>query len=720
MRLRLGLAIALAASGGTAQEPGAVRESVDVSLVEVPVRVLDRAGQPVRGLTRDDFTLTDQGRPQTILGFDAIDLGEPAEPGRGTLVAPAARRRFLLLFDFSFARPTTIVAARRAARTFVLEAMQDGDLAAVATHSVERGVRLLLTFSGDRAELARAIDLLGVEPGRKHRDPLQFAYDTVRRVPASGDAGGTGNRDEARAGPGGPREGQAFLNDWLRTVSSLRQARDDDYERGRVRALLQSLRELARTLNAVEGRKEIIFLSEGFHSRFLVGTLDTAEEQTWLLQGDAWKVDADKRFGNVALRNDLAEMADHLRRTDCLIHTVDIAGIATKADAEGVADSGSPYPRFTQNALFELAEHTGGESLRNANDFGPQLAALTRRTSLVYVLAFRPDRTEGEGKYHALKVKVSAPGARAVARVGYFERRDFRQRTALERALSAADIIVNEIPAGDVPARVLAAPFPASAAGDPALISVLVEVPGGPFLADEKGDHTAIEIFAYAFDGTDRLGDYFAQSIALDVVRGRDTLEAGGLRYFGQLRLPPGDFRLRTLVRNANTGRAGLAVTSVRVPAFTPDAPYLLPPIFLDSVSPDWATLRGRDDADAGNPGGRPAPFGGLAGERYVPAAAPRIVPGGSARLCVVSYHLGAEVDTYKIAGQVLGADGRYLSAGTLTLLGKVAPDADGRRVFLLSFTAPDLPPGRYGLRILVEATAAGLARQSSASFVIP
>ena len=156
-----------------------MRETAEVSLVEVPVRVLDREGAPMRDLAAKDFTLFDEGRPQEIVGFDAVDL---AREGRGhAAVGPGpapARRRFLILFDFSFARPKSIVAARRAARDFVLEGLGGTDLAAVAVYSVEKGVRLLVTFTSDRAQLARAIETLGLEAPRAPGDPLAFAFDT--------------------------------------------------------------------------------------------------------------------------------------------------------------------------------------------------------------------------------------------------------------------------------------------------------------------------------------------------------------------------------------------------------------------------------------------------------------------------------------------------------------------------------------------------------------
>ena len=121
------------ALGAGPGEPQSVRETVDVTLVEIPVRVIDRSGEPVRGLGAADFTLLDQGRPQLVTSVDAIELGERRDPAGSAAVPSAARRRYLLLFDFAFARPKAIVAARRAARDFVLSSMADTDLAAIAT-----------------------------------------------------------------------------------------------------------------------------------------------------------------------------------------------------------------------------------------------------------------------------------------------------------------------------------------------------------------------------------------------------------------------------------------------------------------------------------------------------------------------------------------------------------------------------------------------------------
>ena len=717
------VAIAAVWPGGaraTGEEPQSVRENVDVTLVEVPVRVLDRSGEPVRGLTAADFTLLDQGRPQTLTAVDTIELGGEAGAREPRSVPPAARRRYLLLFDFSFSRPKAVVAARRAAREFVLDGMRDSDLAAVATYSLQTGVRLVVTFSSDRAALAGAIETLGLEPAERS-DPLQMAYHP-RGTPGiasreSSDQKQTESAAERR---------QQDLTEIVGTMASLDRARTDEYERGRVRALIQGFRDLGRVLEVVEGRKEIVFLSEGFPSRLLVGGPETAEEQQWMIKGDVWAVDADRRFGNTALRTDLSDMGEFLQRNHCVIHTVDIAGFATELDGAVPGEPGGALPRMSQNALFDLSKATGGEAFRSTTtEIDGELRRLARRTSLVYVLAYRPDRHDGEGKYHALKVKVGRSGVKVVSRPGYFERRDFRQRTPLERSLSAADIIANETPFTDIAPRVLATPF-AGPPGGEARLSLVIEIPGGEFLQGEKGDRTTLEIYAYAFDGSQRVADFLAEPLGLDVARAGPRLSTGGIRYFGELRLPPGDYRLRTLVRNANTGRTGLTVTSLRVPSFGADEHYLLDPVFLEAGAPDWFAVRGttRLEAEKNAPAPLLASLAGLGGENVVPAAAPHVAPGSTTKVCVVSYHLGGAVENpgaFRIGSELVDADGRTLSQATISLLARTPPEPDGRRVFLLAFTAPpDIAPGRYGLRVFMEDTSTSKRGQSSTVFVVP
>jgi len=696
--LAAAISLLLVATLLPAQDPGSVNESAEAVLVEVPVRVTDRNGNPIPGLEAKDFEVFDDGKKQDILALDTIDLARKnLAPGEAAPIHPAARRHFLILFDFSFAHPKSILAAQRAAREFVVNGVSDTDFVAVATYTVEQGLNLLVTFSADRAQVSRAIETMGlVATEQLSKDPLAFAFDIAKVLPVA-------------TGLGGKESNAAAIVDTMQTMMAIAKARQDQYARLRVRRLTESLTTLASALDSVSGRKDIVYLSEGFESRLLTGTKDTEQEREWIFSGEYWKVDGEKRFGNTTLQDDIRQVGNLFRRSDCVLHAVDIAGLRLDPEATGVEMATS------ENSLFELAQPTGGEVFRNANDFRTQFGRLLTSTSLVYVLSFRPQATGHEARFHPLKVKCKVPGARVVARAGYYERPSYRMLSPLERSLLAADVLANEVPVAEIPVSLRASPMPD---GDrPARVPLVIEMAGPELLARMNGAHAPIEIYVYAHDAEGHLRDFFTQTVHIDLARHRERLEQGGLRYYGQLTLPGGSYRIRALVRNGQSGRMGLAVESVRVPNFSDKQPYLAPPLFVESA-PAGLFVRGKvGDAARQDPGTLawlpPGP------SRLVPTALPEVHSGSPASVSVLAYNFGPEdSSSLKIGAQVLSEEGRPLSDGSIRVVEQSAAEPDGRKVLMVAFT-PQLSPGRYSLRVFLQDPATGRGGHASAPFLV-
>src|SRR5688572_17797167 len=100
MRTALVLLLAAAAAHGQ------YTETAKVTVVEIPVQVVGRDGEPVRGLTREDFEIVDEGRKREIAYFDVVDVSAPPSVAPPTAAAdgalkPAAppSRKFFLLLD---------------------------------------------------------------------------------------------------------------------------------------------------------------------------------------------------------------------------------------------------------------------------------------------------------------------------------------------------------------------------------------------------------------------------------------------------------------------------------------------------------------------------------------------------------------------------------------------------------------------------------------------
>src|SRR2546423_2146505 len=169
---RIACVLLLISTAASAQ----LKETIEVHLVEVPVTVIDRAGEPIRGLTAANFEIIDQGQKREIKSFDKIDFNSPDTMKATSALNANARRSFLLLFDLSFSSPVGRTKAEEAARKFIARGMQRRDLAAVATVDINHGFRMVTAFTTDRTLLASAI----ANPQTfVASDPLHIARGTV-------------------------------------------------------------------------------------------------------------------------------------------------------------------------------------------------------------------------------------------------------------------------------------------------------------------------------------------------------------------------------------------------------------------------------------------------------------------------------------------------------------------------------------------------------------
>ena len=707
--LALTLLAAAPAKPKTAQAPPETFDDTSqVVAVEVPVNVVDRDGKPVRGLSAADFEVFDGNERQTITSFEVIDLEalQPAgAPAALTDMAlgSVARRHFLLLFDLSFSTPTTVLKARLAARDFLLSSLHPSDLAAVATYSIEHGPKLVVTFTPDRAQLAQAIDTLGLRRSNEAQraDPLRFMLETPGlNLVDSGFNPGTEGAD-LRA------QRDQILSEHLNAISMASERSDRTFEVGRISTYSRSMADMAKALNSVKGRKHVLYFSEGFDSRLLVGRETTEEDSNTdnqnIMVGRSWLVDNDSRYGNTALQGDLNKMLEEFRRADCVIQAVDIGGLRAGGDARD-------RPRASgQEALFYLANETGGELFKDANNLREPLERVLSRTSLTYLLAFERSDLKPDGGYHRLRVKAKLPsGARLSHRAGYYAPRPFKDLDPLEKSLLASDGIASALPRRDLNMNVLVAPFRASE--EQAYVPVIIEVGGPKLLTGHKGDKLNVEFYAYVSDNQGRMRDFFTQMVAFDMDKARKALEQTGIKYYGHFDLPPGNYQVRVLVRNAETGRTAVQSMRVEVPTYAQAQPTLLPPFFIEEDQ-KWVMVRERE-------GGPQAsvvyPFT-VSGEPYVPAARPVLRRHQPARLCLVAYNLGK--GDLALQGHVVAADGSASPAGRLAMVERTATGISGLDKLIATFDPAGLNGGDYVLNIAVTDPSTGLKETNSLPF---
>jgi VWFA-related protein len=670
-------------------------ESTSTVVVEVPVQVI-RDGAPVRGLTKDDFEVSDGRHKQTITGFDVIDLAAPPTPvASGGAPAPsaAARRHFMLLFDLAFSDPKSVLNARKAAAG-VVDKLHATDLVAVATYSSLKGPSLVLGFTPDRAQISAAIQTLG-KPEMLDRNP-----DPLRLVLANtkSDSSHQNTTSGAAAGAGKAAQEEAAI-DLLQSLVAQESAAERKAEQAAIINLTHTMADLGKLMGTIEGRKYVVYLSEGFDSSLISGNTDQAarDEMTAASQsGEIWKVDNDNMYGDTKSLNQVEKMLEELRRADCVVEAVDIAGLRAAGDLGNRRVGG-------QDTLLNFAKSTGGELFENFNNLGEAMGQMLDRTSVTYVLAFQPDKLEWDGSYHRLKVELkNVRGARVVFRPGYYAPKPYEQRSPVEKMLDAQTMVVSGADQGSVDVAVLAAPF--AGTGERAYVPVVVEVDGKSLLAGNKSPNLPTEMFVYAFDAAGTIQDYISQNLGFEVAKVQQALNATGFKFFGHLELPPGDYTVRVLVRNGNTGEAGLRIVPVHVPSFSGSEAALLPP-FVPEPPGRWLMVREQPRGDYKQAA---YPFM-LAGTPYIPASRPVLTSGEETQLALVGYSLGD--GQLEAKARVLSADGKELGPATIQVLKREAGGKPARLV--ANVTPPKLSPGEYRLEVKIG------AQTSSTPFVV-
>lgn len=386
----------------TPTTPPVVRSFVNE--VIVPTVVRDAQERTVGNLTKDDFQVFDDGKPQTITGFmmirraTATSANSPNPGASATEAAPtgatSTQRFVVLLFDDLNLSIADLPRVQQAAIQALDSSLAASDTAAVlATSGSNSGL------IRDRAKLKKAIMNLKTTPIYRHDEhecPSMSYYqgdkivnqnDVVALQAAMADFVACSQNLAAAAAAEGIVRGAA-----QRAVA----LGEQNY-----RSNLEFLRLVLSKMGPLPGQHVIILVSPGF------------------LTPDA---------ESMSLKSEVLDIA---ARANVVINALDARGLYTiNRDASlpagldpRTASVEDQYRQFSmladENVMAELADGTGGTFFHNNNDLEAGLSSLLFGPEYLYLLAYSTANMKPNGAFHNLKVKVSQPGLTIQARRGY-------------------------------------------------------------------------------------------------------------------------------------------------------------------------------------------------------------------------------------------------------------------------------------------------------------
>jgi VWFA-related protein len=369
-------------------------------IVVLDVVVTGMKGRPVGGLHKQDFLISEDGRPQTISYFEehtgAQQANVPDLPPNVFTNVPRVKpndSETVLLLD-SLNTPLADQSNVRAQMIRYLKKQQSGRRMAIFTLGTR--LRLVQGFTDDPALLTAAINNQKNGTGLQTAPLLQTDSETAANQELVAAM--------AEHAPDAAADWQQFMADQSSTRDSVR-----------IDLTLAAFQELAHYLAGIPGRKNVAWFSGAFPVVI---------------------------FPNPALSDSFAVQADDqekVRKTDALLSSVQVAiypiateGVATdslysaSSDTRGAQQrvSNSPQEDAQQRnanhaGMDEIARDTGGAAFYGTNSLSDALARITDHGSYFYTLTYTSTNLATDGRFRKIQVKLPG-GYQPAYRRGYY------------------------------------------------------------------------------------------------------------------------------------------------------------------------------------------------------------------------------------------------------------------------------------------------------------
>ena len=417
-------------SGGSGGNGPVTTLQAESRAVVVDVVVTKGDGQPVTGLKKADFGLTEDGKGQAINFFEEhanAPVAAPVTPLRPgpnvftprQLAAPGAAMNLVLLDGINTPKADQTLVVERLIK--FVKGMPEGTPLAIFSMGAE--LHLVQGFTSDRAVLLEALEgqksVLWARHVAGERSANSASDDKVdkeitQEMTAPSQSAAVNEQVIQNGMVGGVERSQAQQRE-LQAVATAGDA-------------LTDLRMLSLFLARVPGRKNLIWFASNFPNGIvtLVDQSDDARDDMRSRVQKAGEASRSARTGSQSLA--LKEIADLLALSRVVIYPVDARGINGQTWMDAGNGSGMSFGEMqaendasgaAYTAMAQWADATGGAVIRD-NFMDVAMARAVDDGSHYYTLSYTPGNEKMDGKFRRIRVKLAEGGYHLEYRPGYY------------------------------------------------------------------------------------------------------------------------------------------------------------------------------------------------------------------------------------------------------------------------------------------------------------
>ncbi len=555
-----------AAPGGPPAAPDAAVAAANASfpsqveMVIVDVVVTDKKGEPVSGLTKDDFVVTEEDTPQPISTFEAVQL--PAQASEKPAPRPRvstnldrethAGRSFVILFDDIHLSLGSAQRAKAAVAQFLKTGVREGDRVSLVASGggawwstrMEAGrdelMALLKRLEGRFIPDSSPERMSDYEAMRIHiyHDP-QVEEVVARRFDSYGVTQRQQQSDDQSqqlAGAGDPFVEARATEVYFQSVS-------------RNRITLEILQRVLTSLGAAKGRKSVILVSEGFIYDPNLDEFKDAVQASRRANAAMYFLDARGLTGMPAYFT--AEFGPAIDSRD-----VGAAFLDTLQESEGSES---------------LASDSGGFSVKNTNDLGRGIERIASESRTYYLLGYVPANAARDGRFRKIQVKLpSRKGLTIRARKGYFAPMEgktvAKKQESVDPDIQAA--LDSPYQEQGVSLRSTSYVFDETLLGKASSI-IAADVDVSKFAFQENGGRFQDTLDYLIVVAHRETGEFYRydQKVEMNLLPAtRQRLAANWFPMVRDFELAPGGYQAKIVVRDHNSGKIGTVIHEFEVP----------------------------------------------------------------------------------------------------------------------------------------------------------
>jgi len=568
-------------------------ETAGTTAILVDTVVRDRQGRPVTDLKAADFELYEDGVQQDIASFTIVARGggigvdvrwkDPSTtvvlPGAGGEPAAPVDAQTLpavTAFVFDALSADALALCQRAALSYLPLSGSTG--ARIGVFATEPSVRVVQRYTDHPALVRQAIRGLAPtgtsvkEQQTQRLDDLaerRNALETSAQAALNATATTPGALSTAGAALGQVEMERRLVAGEMRMLRAFETLDRDQRGFGNTNALASVL----TTLAELPGRKTLVFFSEGLPaSPALQAQLQSVIETANRLNVTIYAIDA-TGLRAISSTSDAAKQIHESGRE----RLRQVGQDFTEGPISMILERNEDLLRYDDQAgLARLAEDTGGFLIRDTNNLRSAFERVDEDMRFHYLLTYSPSNQKFDGKFRSIQVKTKRGGLRVFARSGYRALRAAPTLPVFTYEAPALALLDSATLPDDYPSRAAAFVFPDP--DRPGLVPIVVRVKTNAlrFEGDErKGSYSAQAAIVVRFrDAQDRMAyktsqQYVISGEAKDV----DAAKRGEILFYREAELPPGVYRMESIVYDVTAERASGRASTIEVPV--PDASRL-------------------------------------------------------------------------------------------------------------------------------------------------